>query len=128
MDETTLSLAISALIILVLAIVCLIIFLTSRDGVVFLLIFIVLTVISIYIFHLAYTYDGLLKKIDVTVTEINDKLKKAEEERKNALKKAEKEGYKVYIDGREVDPATIDFSMYEVKVNTEKKAVYCTKE
>ena len=40
---------------------------------------------------------------------------------------AEKDDYKVYLDGNEVEWDNLDFDMYKVKVDTEKKVVYCSR-
>lgn len=84
--------------------------------------------------HLKYDDDYILVSVVVPIAlmgiillyaaytnEINIKEEKA------ALEKAEQDEYKVFIDSKEVDWNSLDFSMYEVKINTEKKAVYCTK-
>lgn len=44
-----------------------------------------------------------------------------------ALEKAESGKYKVFVDGNEVAWDSIDFDSYNIKINTEKKRIYCTK-
>ena len=53
--------------------------------------------------------------------------KRIEKEKKTSVENAEKNDYKVFIDGREVDWDSIDFDMYDVRVDTKKKSVYCTR-
>lgn len=128
MDEVTVSLVVLALIILFVAISSLTAYLANREYKVFLGIFLLSAAFSFFSFDVATFHVDSIKKIDATEKKVNDKLKKIEKTRKSALEKVEKEGYKVFIDGKEVDPDTIDFSLYKIKINTEKKAVYCTKE
>lgn len=47
-------------------------------------------------------------------------------EQETFLQLAIKDDYPVLLDGREVDAKDIDFSLYNIKVDTEKKKIFCT--
>lgn len=103
---------------------------TTEIGIILLVVIIGIFLLFMFSKHVSSSVDSFVVVSSVLcvclllgfcLTEFHDM-----RETKTAVADAEERGYKVFLDGKKVDWDSIDISMYDVKVNPEKKSVCCT--